>query len=94
MSMIDRVANAIIDMNFPDAVAVDLPVVEHYRRQARVIIEAMREPTKAMLAAPEMKNWAWRDEERVDPEQIADAWRSMIDAAIASETNKMARGNA
>lgn len=75
MSMIDRVANAIIDMNFPDAVAVDLPIVEHYTRQARTIIEAMREP---------MPDADFRFE-KISPAYKA-VWREMIDAALATNS--------
>lgn len=63
-----------------------------YRRlcevMARAAIVAMREPTAAMLDAPEMRHWALRTEEPMRPEYIAEAWRSMIDAALANTSQQ------
>ncbi len=55
---------------------------ENHRKLARAAIAAMREPTAAMVAAPVIKNWAWLTGETVQSEEIADTWRSMIDAAL------------
>ena len=49
---------------------------------AAAAIEAMREPTEAMLQAPAMRRWAWKDDEGVTAGDIADAWNAMIDEAL------------
>jgi hydrogenase maturation factor len=48
----------------------------------RAAIRAIRDPTEAMVAAPEMNDWVWWTDVDVKPEEIAAAWRSMIDEAL------------
>ena len=65
-SMIERVARAIYDE------AADKPYATDLEPIARAAIEAMREPTREMLAAG-------MNEEGVD---LLSEWRAMIDAAL------------
>ena len=51
-----------------------------YARKARAAIEAMREPTEAMLEESVGHLYAGQPDIR---DRIADAWRSMIAAALA-----------
>ncbi len=39
------------------------------------------EPTEAMLNAPQMRDWAWRNEDAVMPVEIADCYRQMLAAS-------------
>lgn len=100
MTMIERVARAISNAdvaNAEDGWEQNPPVTkEDYRKMARAAIEALREPTAAMLAAgycPDLNNApqfaldesldelnAWWA--RLSPEDI---WPSMLDAALAEK---------
>lgn len=88
-SMIDRVAKAIYDAaNAEDYVSdyrfhdgdTTLDGRFNLDKFARAAIEAMREPTKAMLK----DGW----EHTADPcweDDVADCWRAMIDAALSEK---------
>lgn len=57
MTMIERVARALLAVDYPDDVGGEMEYLwwdrhgETYLRYARAAIEAMREPTEAMIAA-------------------------------------------
>ena len=77
--MIERVARALSlenqSENFMIGEAWEIPGLvnkDGYRKLARAAIEAMREPTEAMIAA---------DQGQADEDAIA-SWQAMIDAAI------------
>jgi hypothetical protein len=53
-------------------------VREHYRKSARAVIEAMREPTEDMAIAGAVGIGGHMP----SPLDAADAWRAMIDAAL------------
>jgi hypothetical protein len=84
MDMVEKVARAIWEDRHPDIGWSDIERLT-FLGHARSAIEAMREPTQAMLAAPTMNNFAWRTEEEVTHGDIALAWRQMIDAALLGE---------
>ena len=74
MNMIERVAQAMAD-------ADDIPGTTHYEGMARAAIEAMREPTKAMLDA----GWEAPADVGLDgllSESMRSSWCAMIDAAL------------
>ena len=84
MTMIDRVARALCIDFVPDAdwdYIKSMPVHplgDRFTALARKAIAAMREPTDAMI------DEAW--EHTADPcwrENVADAWRAAIDAALS-----------
>lgn len=79
--VIERVARAIAETgNGGDWDSRSFYQEEHkefHRKRARAAIEAMREPTEAMIDAVDLPGLAG------DPEiVIAKAWRAMIDAAL------------
>jgi hypothetical protein len=68
-NMIERVARALYAMEYSG----DSTTAEFWERMARAAIEAMREPTQAMLDAGE-------------PQVLTETvWRSMIDAVLHNE---------
>ena len=90
--MIDRVAEALAQ-SFRDTVAkvsgqsweetgVTLPSREVFERYARAAIEAMREPTEAMVQSGCV--WFRQYDPDFDPlsDNINNAWQAMIDAAL------------
>lgn len=86
--MVDRVARALFadvvtGIPMADWNSEDTDIHEHYRRMARVGIEAMREPTGLMVdaALANDKQWSINAIPR-----LRTAWRAMIDAALAKET--------
>lgn len=78
MSKIEEVAKAYRDavMSTPDGVSI--PFEEFSRIAARAAIEAMREPTDAMMKAGEVPGW----DDSVSIGLSSDVWRAMIDAAL------------
>lgn len=94
-SMIERVAGALLTQmlsgqedwrgrNRPDKQLDDLPLdwQEVYREYARAAIEAMREPTSAMLdAGGSFLETAW-DHWHTDDQRAKTAFGLMIDAAL------------
>lgn len=80
MNMVEKVARAICDKEEPDG----LGNWEFYRDHARAAIEAMREPTDAMLRAGAIGSGE-------DSENTASgAWDSMIAVALFETTNEPA----
>jgi hypothetical protein len=84
--MIDRVAKAICGasgMRWDDMLS---GARDQFRRDARAAIEAMREPTEAMVKAAQEEtychSWSSRGEHIEDPEV---AWTAMIDAALGEQ---------
>lgn len=79
-SMLDRVAAAI------DAVPSQADVRAQRRAEARAAILAMREPTEAMLEAPERSDvliWSPEPGEGLDSINYDEVWYAMIDAALS-----------
>jgi hypothetical protein len=79
--MIERVARAI----YEDAWGIEWPPepageADEYRRGARAAIEAMREPTEAMLSAAGTRRP--RGDEVMGPDHPWALWDAMIDAAL------------
>jgi hypothetical protein len=70
--MIDRIASVLAKSGVPQAYATTV---------ARSVVEAIREPSEAMINA----GWGavWIDRESVD---VPATWRAMIDAALAEES--------
>jgi len=81
MDMIERVTKAIFDeMDLMDG--LDMPSAQRY---ARAAIEAMREPTEAMLKASDSIMGGGFQNSHSD----AETWDAMIDAALTiPSTNK------
>lgn len=83
-SMIERVARAIAKTDHGGRVADEgywqtaCTGSNSYRAMARAALEAMREPTHAMLWSREMPD--------IGPDEIRVLWQAMIDAALTSET--------
>lgn len=69
--MIERVAKAIMSEESPDS-------LDQYSAMARAAIEAMREPSRAMVEA--MSKTVG---ENRDPAPTAAAWYAMIDVALS-----------
>lgn len=91
--MIERVARILFDIDYPNAVEVDEifwdEKCDYYRADARRIIEAMREPTKAMTEAGEQADLPGGQfggehfrGSSVMGDDAAAVWRAMIDAAL------------
>lgn len=85
MSMIEKVAAA-IDKHMPDQ-----PTKEDIREAARAAVEALREPSEAILnAADECKRESNKDfpptefESAIDPSG-EEYWRAMIDAILSEK---------
>lgn len=94
-SMIERVARGLARRAWPKFTAKDVPFIQYnmaggadrycdecwsyYAADARAAIEAMREPTKAMIEA------GWAD---AQAEDAGATWKSMIDAALAEPAPK------
>jgi hypothetical protein len=87
--MIERVARALFDDEWPGE-----PLEEEWdhnrdawRQKARAAIEAMREPTKAMLGDqgqpdPRFDDLDYRLEPSEYPRALTKIWEAMIDAAL------------
>lgn len=80
--MVDRVAKAlsIADGMHPDACSNDeaeIPMWTLYVDDARAAIEAMREPTKAMLDELDLANRGWGT-----TDHSREIWQSVIDIAL------------
>ena len=75
--MVERVARAISGGDDP------ANVLEIHRHRAKLAIEAMREPTEAMVDAgrnePVSHSWGSGGEFITDPDEV---WQAMIDAAL------------
>lgn len=87
MDMIEKIAKAMCEANGtiwggprgeddPDFLLVKLS----YMRMARAAIEAMREPTEAMLKAGDLPGW----DDSVSIGLSGEVWQAMIDAALPS----------
>lgn len=72
--MVERVAAAIERAN-DSAPSFGMKVSDIIKLMARAAIEAMREPTKDMLAAVKMPD-----------QQLVEDWQAMIDEALKSNT--------
>lgn len=89
--LVERVARAICKSRFmnggneDDDGWDDLPKAHKQQRliEARAAIEAMREPTEAMIDAgePEFYEWMFGQEDWTRP-MVPQGWRAMIDAAL------------
>jgi len=77
-SMVERVARAMFEKHRIGERAWPVPEAEVYRLFAATAIEAMREPTEAMIDASNQE-WDGRMSHR-----SSSAWRAMIDAALAN----------
>lgn len=81
MNMIERVARAMADVNEK---TVGLTFRELNREMARAAIEALREPTDAMvneaIEAAGMESWDHIEE------RMGQAYRAAIDAALTQES--------
>jgi hypothetical protein len=75
--IVERVARAMHAKHFEFAVPDDggHPGLFYFREMAKTAIEAMREPTEAMLDGTNYPNTTWDSGD-------ADVWRAMIDAAL------------
>jgi len=86
--MIERIAKAMYDSNqFARPLEKSPNWVEHYRRQARAAISAMREPTDAMKHAGADSYGIQTPAIGTLPLSVIDgqpskAWRAMIDEAL------------
>lgn len=87
--MIERVAKAILattgEPTMWDHYAPGTQ--EHYRSMARAAIEAMREPTAAMIEVGDASvdlDWSLEPGEGLDGVDVTPAWRAMIDAALGT----------
>jgi hypothetical protein len=81
--MVERVAKAlsIVDGNHPDACSNDeeeIPAWKLYVKDARAAIEAMREPTEAMLN----EAVGALDSHNVGSHEANIVWQAMIDEAL------------
>lgn len=78
--MVERVARAIISRRYGpsmfDLVNDDLGLVHDWFGEARAAIEAMREPTEAMIDAGIIAS---------EQQSVSAIYRAMIDAALASK---------
>lgn len=90
--MVERVARAIYEgRNGKGCKPWSLLTNAHkdpYRGDARASIEAMREPTEAMLAAAseaDALNWSLEDGEGLDGVSWDLAYQAMIDAALSKK---------
>jgi hypothetical protein len=75
----ERVAMAIADASEPWRLGQQTDAKAHYFALARAAIEAMREPTEEMLQCGFDTHQSWN---LGDKDDLAAAWRGMIDAAI------------
>jgi hypothetical protein len=75
--MIERIAQAIFDKD-PEG----LFTIHHAEVYARAALEAMREPTKAMLDAADAAHPRGYGRETPLTTIIGTEWRAMIDAAL------------
>jgi len=82
--MVERVARAILkeERNLDLELSSDI-TKQSYCRYARAAIEAMREPTEAMLAAGDKKQDFYS----------GFIWQAMIDAALDGKVAKVIRGD-
>jgi len=73
--MVERVAIALCDKALWDGAWLQANETERneQRYRARAAIEAMREPTEAMVHADTVKEW---------PSDACAAWKAMIDEAL------------
>ena len=78
-SMVERVARTLYALTAKDGPPWSSGRLyderELYRQHARAVIDAMREPTEAMLLA----------DYATSPETMDEMWRALIDAALAGE---------
>lgn len=92
MSMIEKVARALFEHQQFDADMVFDDFKDEYLAEARIAIEAMREPTEAMLKAGEIptREISLGNGQTVRGLGLGAApwsiWPKMIDAALAEET--------
>lgn len=77
--MIDRMMEALWN-EFCPGTTRSADDTHHYRRGVEAVLEAMREPTEAMLSAGNEAAWFGSDLNEGQP-NIAEAWSAMIDAA-------------
>lgn len=96
MSDLERLARAICvdDNRDPDAIhppGLGVPQWQHHVRAARAVVAALREPSKAMLAAgieaaEECEDWTTDTDatHRVDTpsDAVLPTWQAMIDAIL------------
>lgn len=93
MSMIERVALAIFKVDYPDDENIDGLFWERkgsfYIEQARAAIEAMREPTDAMvLAGSVYYQDSWRKDHAREDTSTVYIWSDMITAALAEPVER------
>lgn len=79
MNMVERVARAMALANWPDDSRW-----KNYEKSARAAIEAMREPTEAMVDAA----YANMDKNRYEQGNPASDYAAMIDAALTHEGSR------
>lgn len=72
----DHIWNRIVEKPGETPVVFGQPAWQRFVKDARVAIEAMREPTKAMIEA------GWAD---ALAEDAGATWKSMIDAALSEK---------
>lgn len=77
MEKIEQVARAILS-KVPTGYGMTASEAEDY---ARAAIEAMREPTEAMIPKEGVFLWRYQDSD-ADQEEARAAWQAMIDAAL------------
>jgi hypothetical protein len=83
-TMLDRAAAAVLaELQKPEAVEDDAVLA---RQLARAALEAMREPTEAMLEALQENEPTPFEQSGGDQAAYVAMWRSAIDAALSSET--------
>lgn len=92
MTPLERAARAMLDSNrihnglLPDAELNDMTVQARadYLRQARAVIEAIREPSEAMLGAADyVMPGVTQDTARANEQAAWKIYRRMIDALLA-----------
>jgi hypothetical protein len=84
--MVERVARAIEATMFaPHELPIEGELHERYRETARAAIEAMREPTEAMVKAGRIRTTLQMDNHaisgQIDRYASKGCWQKMIDAA-------------
>lgn len=91
--IVERVARALCDEDLWQCGGSDgtrlnpaMPNWHHYRKQARLTIEAMREPTEAMCeAGATYYHDNYQTGHAKEQTAAPDIWRAMIDEALKTE---------